>query len=70
VLPDLTPHNEQGEYYLTDTLALLRERGRAPAVLCASDYRELLGINTVEQLAEAEGLWLAMETSKGEPHGE
>ena len=70
VLADLTPHNEQGEYYLTDTLALLRQRGSAPAAVCASDYRELLGINTVEQLAEAEALWLELEATKEMPHGE
>jgi hypothetical protein len=29
------------------------ERGLGTAVVCAGDHRELLGINTVEQLAEA-----------------
>jgi bifunctional UDP-N-acetylglucosamine pyrophosphorylase/glucosamine-1-phosphate N-acetyltransferase len=54
VLSDLTAHNSQGEYYLTDTIALLRQARRKTAVVCGSDYRELLGINTVEQLQEAE----------------
>lgn len=54
VLPKLTPHNAQGEYYLTDSIALLREAGERTAVVCARDHRELMGINTVEQLAEAE----------------
>jgi bifunctional UDP-N-acetylglucosamine pyrophosphorylase/glucosamine-1-phosphate N-acetyltransferase len=60
VLSSLTATNSQGEYYLTDTVALLRERGRKAAVVCAPDHRELLGINTVDQLAEAEAIWLAM----------
>jgi len=54
VLSELTSHNAQGEYYLTDTVALLTRAGRKTAVVCAPDYRELLGINTVEELAEAE----------------
>ncbi len=54
VLSELTAHNDQGEYYLTDTVSLLQRAGRPAAVVCAPDYRELLGINTVDQLAEAE----------------
>jgi len=52
-LSSLTARNAQGEYYLTDTVALMGERGLGTAVVCAGDHRELLGINTVEQLAEA-----------------
>jgi len=54
VLSGLTAHNAQGEYYLTDTLALLRAEGRPVDAVCAEAHRELLGINTVEQLDEAE----------------
>ena len=60
VLSALTANNSQGEYYLTDTVALLRARGARAAVWCADDARELLGINTPEQLAEAEQVWLAL----------
>jgi bifunctional UDP-N-acetylglucosamine pyrophosphorylase/glucosamine-1-phosphate N-acetyltransferase len=56
VLSNLTAHNAQGEYYLTDTVALLRRDGRSAAVVCAPDWRELMGINTVDQLQEAERL--------------
>ena len=56
VLSRLTAHNTQGEYYLTDTVRLLLEAGRKAEAWCAPDYRELLGINTLEQLAEAERL--------------
>jgi bifunctional UDP-N-acetylglucosamine pyrophosphorylase/glucosamine-1-phosphate N-acetyltransferase len=59
VLSSLGAHNAQGEYYLTDTIGLLRTQGRPAAVRCASDYRELLGVNTPEQLAEAERIHLA-----------
>ena len=60
VLDALTANNAQGEYYLTDTVSLLQAKGAKAAVWCAEDARELLGINTVEQLAEAEQAWLAM----------
>jgi bifunctional UDP-N-acetylglucosamine pyrophosphorylase / glucosamine-1-phosphate N-acetyltransferase len=51
-LSALTARNAQGEYYLTDTVSLLSQRGLGAAVVCAADHRELLGINTVEQLNE------------------
>ena len=54
VLAQLTAHNAQGEYYLTDTVTLLKRAGKKAGVICAPDYRELMGINTVEQLQEAE----------------
>jgi len=63
VLSELTAHNAQGEYYLTDTVALMRRRGLPTAVVCAADARELLGINTVEQLAEAEAIWHELEAA-------
>lgn len=54
VLSQLTAHNAQGEYYLTDTVALLQRGGRPVSVMCVPDHRELLGINTAGQLEEAE----------------
>ena len=65
VLSSLTAANSQGEYYLTDTVALLRGRGERAAVVCAADHRELLGINTVDQLAEAESIWRAIQENVG-----
>jgi bifunctional UDP-N-acetylglucosamine pyrophosphorylase/glucosamine-1-phosphate N-acetyltransferase len=53
-LGSLTVRNAQAEYYLPDTVAVMVGEGLAAAVVCADDHRELLGINTVEQLAEAE----------------
>jgi bifunctional N-acetylglucosamine-1-phosphate-uridyltransferase/glucosamine-1-phosphate-acetyltransferase GlmU-like protein len=57
VLSHLSAHNAQGEYYLTDSIALLAGEGEKTQVMCTADERELLGINTVEQLAEAERTW-------------
>jgi bifunctional UDP-N-acetylglucosamine pyrophosphorylase/glucosamine-1-phosphate N-acetyltransferase len=65
VLSSLTANNSQREYYLTDTVSILQSRGAKAAVWCADDARELLGINTPEQLAEAEQAWLAMRRGGG-----
>jgi bifunctional UDP-N-acetylglucosamine pyrophosphorylase/glucosamine-1-phosphate N-acetyltransferase len=64
VLSSLTAANAQGEYYLTDTVSLLQAKGHRAAVVCAADHRELLGINTVAQLAEAEAAWLALRAKE------
>jgi bifunctional UDP-N-acetylglucosamine pyrophosphorylase/glucosamine-1-phosphate N-acetyltransferase len=66
-LSGLSANNAQGEYYLTDTVGLIRRAGGAAGVVCAPDYRELLGINTVEQLEEAERLYHTMLPPRG-PH--
>jgi len=65
VLSRLTAQNSQGEYYLTDTVALLKRAGHVAAVQLAPDYRELIGINTLEQLGEAESLYHAMRGGSG-----
>jgi bifunctional UDP-N-acetylglucosamine pyrophosphorylase/glucosamine-1-phosphate N-acetyltransferase len=54
VLSRLTAHNAQGEYYLTDSVRLLIAAGQKARGVVGEDYRELLGINTVAQLQEAE----------------
>ncbi len=63
-LASLSARNAQGEYYLTDTVALMNRRGLRTAVVCAEDHRELLGINTVEQLAEAERIHRELGTAR------
>jgi len=50
-LPRLTNANAQGEYYLTDLLALAVAAGRSVADV-AIEPLEALGVNTLEQLAE------------------
>jgi bifunctional UDP-N-acetylglucosamine pyrophosphorylase/glucosamine-1-phosphate N-acetyltransferase len=56
-LPALKPNNQQGEYYLTDTVALAAARGRIASR--EADQSALLGVNDRTQLAEAERILLA-----------
>jgi bifunctional UDP-N-acetylglucosamine pyrophosphorylase/glucosamine-1-phosphate N-acetyltransferase len=53
-LAEVTSENQQQEYYLTDTIAILKARGRTVRAHKVADAREVLGVNTVEQLEEAE----------------
>ena len=50
----LRADNRQQEYYLTDTLSFIRDRGGRIGVERASDSRELFGVNNPEQLAMVE----------------
>lgn len=52
VLPQISPNNQQGEYYLTDTVALL------PRVVAmdVADPQEILGVNDRVQLSQAQGI--------------
>jgi bifunctional UDP-N-acetylglucosamine pyrophosphorylase/glucosamine-1-phosphate N-acetyltransferase len=52
----LRPANAQGEYYLTDVIGLLLDRGHTVAAVVAGDTRETMGINSRRELAQAEGL--------------
>lgn len=51
---ELSSENAQGEYYLTDMVAILRSHG-APmaAISCDEDPDELMGVNSRIQLAQA-----------------
>ena len=55
----LTNDNEQGEYYLPDTLKLLREERLPVWAVVVADPRETLGINSEKELREMERLLLA-----------
>lgn len=46
--------NSQGEYYLTDVMKILRQKGHKTAVCRAKNPNEVLGVNSVEQLADLE----------------
>jgi bifunctional UDP-N-acetylglucosamine pyrophosphorylase/glucosamine-1-phosphate N-acetyltransferase len=50
----LSPENAQGEYYLTDVVAVLAEAGHRVVALPADDPVETIGVNDRFQLAEAE----------------
>ncbi|MCW2277019.1 bifunctional UDP-N-acetylglucosamine diphosphorylase/glucosamine-1-phosphate N-acetyltransferase GlmU [Heliophilum fasciatum] len=53
-LDEIRPVNAQGEYYLTDVLAIFRDRGGVVGAHIVQDTQEILGINSRRQLAEAE----------------
>ncbi len=55
----LTANNAQGEYYLTDTLEILKNKGKKIGAFIVGDNNELLGVNARVQLAEAESLMRA-----------
>jgi len=48
----LTDDNVQGELYLTDVVSIMRSKGMTLGTFSAPDWREMLGINTVEQLKQ------------------
>lgn len=58
-LEGLTPDNQQGEYYLTDTVAWLVTHGHLVTAVVAHDPDEVVGINTVVELEAAENLYVA-----------
>ena len=45
--------NAQGEYYLTDIVGILQQEGHNVSAMPCDDYREILGINTAEELQQA-----------------
>jgi bifunctional UDP-N-acetylglucosamine pyrophosphorylase/glucosamine-1-phosphate N-acetyltransferase len=50
----LSPDNEQGEYYLTDVVEVLRDAGYGVSSVLAEDAGEITGVNDRVQLAAAE----------------
>jgi bifunctional UDP-N-acetylglucosamine pyrophosphorylase / glucosamine-1-phosphate N-acetyltransferase len=50
----LSPDNSQGEYYLTDVIAVLRSTGHKVGAVVADDAGEMQGVNDRFQLAMAE----------------
>jgi bifunctional UDP-N-acetylglucosamine pyrophosphorylase/glucosamine-1-phosphate N-acetyltransferase len=50
----LSPENAQGEYYLTDAIAVLRDAGHNVIALAADDPGEAIMVNDRVQLADAE----------------
>lgn len=58
-LHSITNNNAQGEYYLTDVFGICFRKGRKVCAFKVSDPNEIRGINTPEQLREAEELLLS-----------
>lgn len=57
----ITNDNAAGEYYLTDTIEIIRKSGKRVAAMALPKDRvdEIRGVNTTEQLAEAEKIMRA-----------
>ena len=58
-LSQITPQNAQGEYYLTDAVALLAASGRIVEALVSPDADVVRGVNTRPELVELRALMQA-----------
>lgn len=56
ILGEVGDDNDQQEIYLTDVIAGLRERGERVTAWKVADASLVLGVNSQEELAEAEGI--------------
>ena len=52
-LDELSNDNNQGEYYLTDVIGILKGKGKRVGAV-VTDYEDTIGVNSRVQLAEAE----------------
>ena len=52
-LEKLTPNNAQGEYYLPDTLTIIKEKGLRVDAFALESPEDITGVNDKEQLAAA-----------------
>jgi bifunctional UDP-N-acetylglucosamine pyrophosphorylase/glucosamine-1-phosphate N-acetyltransferase len=52
-LQQVAPNNSQGEFYLTDTIGILRAAGERVAAVTVDDSREVMGVNNRAELAQA-----------------
>lgn len=64
VLSALRPENTHRELYLTDAIALLRERNERVLAQIAPDPREILGCNTRVHLAEVDRIFRARKAAE------
>ncbi len=53
-LPEIRPDNKQGEYYLTDVIAILQRREGGVYAYKIPDWTEVLGVNDRMQLSKAQ----------------
>lgn len=56
ILDSVSNSNAKGEYYLTDAVEIARSRGAVAGIAVCSE-EEVLGVNSRDQLAAAEGIW-------------
>ena len=57
----LDNNNAQGEYYLTDTMKIIKDKGSKVGVFVGATIEELMGVNSRVQLAQAEAIIWIME---------
>jgi len=69
VLEKIGQDNRQGEFYLTDAIALLRFQRFPVAVVVAEDAGDVLGVNSAEQLLEVERIMARRLGAKIEKKG-
>lgn len=53
-LREVSNSNVQGEYYLTDIISILRAHGEGVTAWKCDAFTEVLGVNTIDQLADAQ----------------
>jgi bifunctional UDP-N-acetylglucosamine pyrophosphorylase / glucosamine-1-phosphate N-acetyltransferase len=64
VLNALRPENAHRELYLTDAIALLRQRNERVLAEIVADQREILGCNTRAQLADVDRIFRARKAAQ------
>lgn len=52
VIDEIIPDNNQKEYYLTDVVEIARKRHEKMAVITMDDPKQVIGVNTLEELAK------------------
>jgi len=63
-LAELRPENTHRELYLTDTIAMLKEKGERVLAMEAADSKEVLGCNTRAELAEIDRVFRARKAAE------
>lgn len=56
VINELKPDNKQREYYLTDVIEIAQKNHEKIAVISMDDPRQVIGVNTLDELIRAERL--------------
>ncbi len=62
LLSEVTPHNKQSEYYLTDIVALARQKGYLVTAFQSDDWQSFLGVNDQLQRKQVEDLILKRQS--------
>lgn len=55
-LDEIKPDNSQAEYYLTDIVEIAQKKHEKIMVVTMNDYRQVIGVNTIEDLNRIENL--------------